>query len=113
MHAGVRFKPTYPHLVYFRRSCTQQIALLQRKKQTGSLFPVVIPFRTPVAFWGHGSQIPSNLSPIVPQNETAALKGLIGSLVPYDVLVCLPFLCTLDDWCRLSWMTDTLENGEV
>ena len=27
------------------------------------------PFRTPVPFWGQGSQIPSNLSPIVPKTR--------------------------------------------
>ena len=34
---------------------------------------------TPVPFWGQTTQIPSNLSPIVPGNETTVLKGLIGS----------------------------------
>ena len=31
--------------------------------------PSVNPFRTPVPFWGHTTQIPSNLSPIVPKTR--------------------------------------------
>ena len=41
---------------------------------------IFYPFRTPVPFWGHTSQIPSSFVPNCPQNETAVLKGLIGKV---------------------------------
>ena len=47
---------------------------------TAVLKGLINPFRIPVPFWGHASQIPSSLFPNCPQNGTAVLEGLINPL---------------------------------
>ena len=61
----------------FLKSCFKaflDFEILARPAGTGSTLPRTV-FRTSVPIWGHTTQIPSNLSPIVPRTRLQSLRG--------------------------------------